>query len=96
MRRGFGAGEQAGKRDENEQRVPQPGVHARYSVRSGGRMVDTIRAWVVARVLVKTHAHDGPAVLRELRRRVKKAFDQAGIEIPLPHMKLVRDREGAT
>lgn len=50
---------------------------------------------VVLRVLVKTHAHDGPTVLRELRRRVKKAFDQAGIEIPFPHMKLVRDHEGA-
>ena len=50
---------------------------------------------VVLRMLVKTQAHDGPAVLRELRRRVKKAFDKAGIEIPFPHVKLVRDREGA-
>ena len=50
---------------------------------------------VVLRVLVKTQAHDGAAVLRELRRRVKKAFDTAGIEIPFPHVKLVRDREGA-
>ena len=50
---------------------------------------------VVLRILVKTHAHDGPTVLRELRRRVKKAFDKAGIEIPFPHMKLVRDQEGA-
>jgi small conductance mechanosensitive channel len=50
---------------------------------------------VVLRVVVKTHAQDGPTVLRELRRRVKKAFDHAGIEIPFPHVKLVRDHEGA-
>jgi small-conductance mechanosensitive channel len=50
---------------------------------------------VVLRVLVKTQAHDGPVVLRELRRRVKKAFDKAGIEIPLPHIKIVRGRDGA-
>jgi len=50
---------------------------------------------VVLRVLVKTQAHDGPLVLRELRRRVKKAFDKADIEIPFPHIKLVRDRDGA-
>jgi small-conductance mechanosensitive channel len=34
-------------------------------------------------------------VLRELRRRVKKAFDKADIEIPFPHIKIVRDRDGA-
>ena len=39
-------------------------------------------------------ARDGPVVLRELRRRVKKAFDQAGIEIPFPHVKMVREPEG--
>lgn len=50
---------------------------------------------VVLRVVVKTQAHDGPTVLRELRRRVKKAFEKAGIEIPYPHVKIVRDREGA-
>jgi small-conductance mechanosensitive channel len=50
---------------------------------------------VMLRVVVKTQAHDGPAVLRELRRRVKKAFDAAGIEIPFPHVKVVTDREGA-
>lgn len=50
---------------------------------------------VVLRVLVKTQAHDGPTVLRELRRRVKKAFDKAGIEIPYPHVKVVREHEGA-
>lgn len=50
---------------------------------------------VLLRVVVKTQAHDGPAVLRELRRRVKLAFDEAAIEIPFPHVKIVRDREGA-
>jgi small-conductance mechanosensitive channel len=50
---------------------------------------------VVLRIVVRTQAHDGPAVLRELRRRVKKAFDKAGIEIPYPHVKVVRDREGS-
>jgi small conductance mechanosensitive channel len=50
---------------------------------------------VVLRMVVKTQAHDGPTVLRELRRRVKKAFDHAGIEIPYPHVKVVKDREGA-
>ena len=50
---------------------------------------------VVLRVVVKTQAQDGPTVLRELRRRVKRAFDSAGIEIPYPHVKLVRDHEGA-
>jgi len=50
---------------------------------------------VVLRMLVKTQAHDGPTVLRELRRRVKKAFDRAGIEIPFPHVKIVRDGDGA-
>jgi small-conductance mechanosensitive channel len=48
---------------------------------------------VVLRVLVKTQAHEGPAVLRELRRRVKKAFDAAGIEIPFRHVKIINDRE---
>jgi small conductance mechanosensitive channel len=49
---------------------------------------------VVLRLVVKTQANDGPVVLRELRRRVKKAFDQAGIEIPFPHVKMVREPEG--
>ena len=56
-----------------------------------------VMAWLVARLLrlvVKTQAKHGPALLRELRRRVKKAFDQAGIEIPFPHVKVVRGHEG--
>ena len=50
---------------------------------------------VVLRVVVNTRAHEGPAVLRELRRRVKKAFEAARIEIPYPHVKIVRDSEEA-
>lgn len=50
---------------------------------------------VVLRVVVKTRSQDGAVVLRELRRRVKKTFDEAGIEIPFPHIKVVRDSEGA-
>ena len=45
---------------------------------------------VLLRVLVNTQPHEGPVVLRELRRRVKKAFDAAGIEIPVPHVKILR------
>jgi moderate conductance mechanosensitive channel len=50
---------------------------------------------VVLRMVVKTRSQDGAVVLRELRRRVKKTFDQAGIEIPFPHIKVVRDPQGA-
>jgi small-conductance mechanosensitive channel len=50
---------------------------------------------VILRVVVRTQPHDGPVVLRELRRRVKKAFEKAGIEIPYRHLKLIRDGEGA-
>jgi small-conductance mechanosensitive channel len=50
---------------------------------------------VVLRMVVKTQPHDGPTVQRELRRRIKKAFDAAGIEIPFPHVKVVRDPEPA-
>ena len=48
---------------------------------------------VILRMVVKTHPQDGVVVLRELRRRVKRAFDAAGIEIPFPHLKLIRDAE---
>jgi moderate conductance mechanosensitive channel len=50
---------------------------------------------VMLRVVVKTQAQEGSAVLRELRRRVKKAFDKAGIEIPSQRVTLAGDREGA-
>jgi small conductance mechanosensitive channel len=46
---------------------------------------------VVLRMVVKTQPQDGAVVLRELRRRVKHAFDEAGIEVPFPHVKLVSD-----
>ena len=49
---------------------------------------------VVLRMVAKTQPHEGAAVQRELRRRVKKAFEAAGIEIPVPHVKVVRDGEG--
>jgi small conductance mechanosensitive channel len=40
---------------------------------------------VVLRTGVRTRPEDRVAVLRELRRRVKQAFDVEGIEIPFPH-----------
>lgn len=43
---------------------------------------------VVLRVMVPTQPMERWNVLRELNRRVKKAFDQHGIEIPFPHMTL--------
>jgi small conductance mechanosensitive channel len=45
---------------------------------------------VLLRMSVKTQPQDGQAVQRELRRRIKKAFDAENIEMPYPHMKLVR------
>lgn len=50
---------------------------------------------VVLRMVAKTHPQEGVNVQRELRRRVKRAFDAAGIEIPFPHVKIVRERDGA-
>ncbi len=41
---------------------------------------------VLLRVMVKTKPLEQWNVMRELRRRIKKAFDAAGIEIPFPHM----------
>ncbi len=46
---------------------------------------------VVLRVVVKTLPQEGIAVQRELRRRVKRAFDEHGIEIPFPHLKVVTE-----
>jgi len=51
---------------------------------------------VLLRMMAKTHAHDGPVVQRELRRRIKKAFDQAGIEIPFPHLRVLTDKDAKT
>lgn len=39
---------------------------------------------VAIRLMVKTEAGDQWAVARELRKRLKRAFDESGIEIPFP------------
>ncbi len=44
---------------------------------------------VIIRVRFKTEPSQRWAVGRELNRRVKKRFDELGIEIPYPHQKLV-------
>ncbi len=43
---------------------------------------------VVLRMMARTKPAEQWAVLRELRRRVKKAFDASGIEIPFPQRTL--------
>jgi small conductance mechanosensitive channel len=43
---------------------------------------------VVIKVRIKTVPIQQWGVARELRRRIKKAFDAKGIEIPFPHMSL--------
>ena len=43
---------------------------------------------VVLRMMVRTKPLEQWTVVRELRRRVKKAFDKHGIEIPFPHATL--------
>ena len=48
---------------------------------------------IMLRMVGKTNPQDGPVVQRELRRRVKKAFDQAGIEIPYPHLRVLTDQK---
>jgi len=49
---------------------------------------------VVLRMVAKTLPQEGLVVQRELRRRVKKAFDARDIEIPFPHVKVVRAESG--
>jgi len=49
---------------------------------------------VVLRMLAKTLPQEGPVVQRELRRRVKRAFDASGIEMPFPHLTVVRAKPG--
>jgi small-conductance mechanosensitive channel len=44
---------------------------------------------VIIRVRFKTEPSQRWAVARELNRRVKRRFDELGIEIPYPHQKLV-------
>jgi small conductance mechanosensitive channel len=47
---------------------------------------------VLLRVMVRTKPHEQWVVARELRRRIKNAFDENGIEIPYPHRTVyVRD-----
>lgn len=50
---------------------------------------------VMLRVMVPTLPMERWSVLRELNRRVKKAFDEHGIEIPFPHMTLYVGDEGS-
>ncbi len=60
---------------------------------------------VVVRMQVKTQPQESWDVTRELRRRVKRTFDERGIEIPYPHLTLDlpenaerlprRDRDGS-
>jgi small conductance mechanosensitive channel len=52
-------------------------------------------AAVILRIVVKTQAQEGSAVLRELRRRVKIAFDKAGIELPSQQITLASGSKGA-
>ncbi len=44
---------------------------------------------VVMRVRLKTEPSQRWAVAREMNRRIKKRFEELGIEIPYPHQKLV-------
>ena len=47
---------------------------------------------VVMRIRLKTDPSQRWAVARELNRRIKRRFDELGIEIPYPHQKLVMER----
>jgi moderate conductance mechanosensitive channel len=51
---------------------------------------------VVLKARIKTKPLERWAVGREYNRRIKRAFDQAGIEIPYPHMKLVLSAAGCS
>jgi small-conductance mechanosensitive channel len=48
---------------------------------------------VVMRVRLKTEPSQRWAVARELNRRIKRRFDELGIEIPYPHQKLVLEEK---
>jgi len=67
------------------------------------RILDTPEMWgveafsaigVTMRVVIKTSPGDQADVLRELRLRVKAAFDEAGIEIPTNRMSIPDDLAG--
>lgn len=47
---------------------------------------------VIIRIRLKTDPSQRWGVARELNRRIKKRFDELGIEIPYPHQKLVMER----
>lgn len=47
---------------------------------------------VVMRIRLKTDPSQRWAVAREMNRRIKRRFDELGIEIPYPHQKLVMER----
>jgi small conductance mechanosensitive channel len=48
---------------------------------------------VVIRVRVKTEPSQRWSVGREMNRRIKRRFDELGIEIPYPHQKLIMERQ---
>jgi small conductance mechanosensitive channel len=48
---------------------------------------------VVIRVRLKSEPSQRWAVARELNRRIKRRFDELGIEIPYPHQKLVLEEK---
>lgn len=48
---------------------------------------------VVIRVRLKTEPTQRWAVAREMNRRIKRRFDELGIEIPYPHQKLVMEQK---
>ena len=48
---------------------------------------------VVIRIRIKTEPTGRWVVSREMNRRIKKRFDELGIEIPYPHQKLVISRK---
>ena len=48
---------------------------------------------VVIRVRLKTEPSQRWAVAREMNRRIKRRFDELGIEIPYPHQKLVLEEK---
>jgi small-conductance mechanosensitive channel len=48
---------------------------------------------VVMRVRLKTEPSQRWAVEREMNRRIKRRFDELGIEIPYPHQKLVLEEK---
>ena len=50
---------------------------------------------VIVRMLVRTLPQERWDVARELRARVKKAFDESGIEIPFRHVTVQLDGKGA-